>query len=637
MKKFFIIPLAGVLALSACTDDVPVIELPGQGGEVTGYVALNIKADNSFGSRADADDPSASRAFVQATLDESYIDHVDLYFFNDAGAAVRDPQRIMAESDGQWSETDHSGSTELGHGPRVYPVNAGNLFTQIVAVANGESFGRINKAELLGKTIKNARVFPTTDMGDWYNAPARGQFLSTSSVYYRDGSMADATKITTASYYPTEAEALAHPVNIYIERVLAKVTVKPNGFDGGNKVQHKLDANSVYNFSPSDVSVNLLNWWVSNIPIGARLFKGHDGAWVGNAALNGANGTGNRSFWADPWRNDAWVNRSSYVLPWTNARHANSDDNDLPYHGENKPSDDPSSFSSSPCTFYNFPAYVDVTDTRADNIKRLYDFSQDIYMPENTTFTGANDGTTASTASSICLLAQIKIGGQAYDLVKWGGKLYKETDFRATMAALINSMGYRLNGAPFGSDLQGAMWISRINDENGFLNMPGAPYYQYNPGIVQHTIMVSRSYGFDDPNLDPYRMKQWEDALVFNNGSAISKVDPNNPSTVILADARAELNLLLMSDRWRVWFFDKGFSYYFRNIESGLEGSYSRGVVRNHWYEMTVNSITGLGTPIPTPVDVIVPERPEDDGYYIEATTRFLPWRYQYNSINLED
>ncbi|MBQ8485628.1 MAG: Mfa1 fimbrilin C-terminal domain-containing protein [Bacteroidaceae bacterium] len=59
------------------------------------------------------------------------------------------------------------------------------------------------------------------------------------------------------------------------------------------------------------------------------------------------------------------------------------------------------------------------------------------------------------------------------------------------------------------------------------------------------------------------------------------------------------------------------------------------GVVRNHFYQLTINSIQGLGTAVPDPEQVIVPEIPEDNDYYIAAEINILDWKLVKQGVDL--
>ncbi len=84
-----------------------------------------------------------------------------------------------------------------------------------------------------------------------------------------------------------------------------------------------------------------------------------------------------------------------------------------------------------------------------------------------------------------------------------------------------------------------------------------------------------------------------------------------------------------------------------------------QGIVRNHWYNMSINSIVGLGTPVPqsdTPGDPEIeypdpdpddpdnpdpgvdPTRPEDDPdnyWYLDVKCIIQPWQLVNNGLNM--
>lgn len=58
------------------------------------------------------------------------------------------------------------------------------------------------------------------------------------------------------------------------------------------------------------------------------------------------------------------------------------------------------------------------------------------------------------------------------------------------------------------------------------------------------------------------------------------------------------------------------------------------GVVRNNWYELTVNKVTNPGSPdVPT----VNPDTPDDEGdkYYVNCTVKILSWAKRVQHIEL--
>ena len=78
-----------------------------------------------------------------------------------------------------------------------------------------------------------------------------------------------------------------------------------------------------------------------------------------------------------------------------------------------------------------------------------------------------------------------------------------------------------------------------------------------------------------------------------------------------------------------------GKAYYFLPI-AHLEGSEANAIVRNHVYQMNLNSVSGLGTPVPNADKVIVPEKVEGDELsYIAASVYVLKWKVVENNVDL--
>ena len=77
-------------------------------------------------------------------------------------------------------------------------------------------------------------------------------------------------------------------------------------------------------------------------------------------------------------------------------------------------------------------------------------------------------------------------------------------------------------------------------------------------------------------------------------------------------------------------------AYYFLPI-AHLAASNQNAIVRNHVYQMNLNSVSGLGTPVPNPDKVIIPEKVESDELsYIAASVYVLKWKVVENNVDLK-
>ena len=85
-----------------------------------------------------------------------------------------------------------------------------------------------------------------------------------------------------------------------------------------------------------------------------------------------------------------------------------------------------------------------------------------------------------------------------------------------------------------------------------------------------------------------------------------------------------------------VW--NTGMTYYYFDVKHlGASGSPAYyGIVRNHIYKTTVTSVTGLGTPVYDPDQIIEPEKPKYNESLIQADIRILQWRIVSQDYELE-
>ena len=85
--------------------------------------------------------------------------------------------------------------------------------------------------------------------------------------------------------------------------------------------------------------------------------------------------------------------------------------------------------------------------------------------------------------------------------------------------------------------------------------------------------------------------------------------------------------------------YTDGKCYYFveiEHVEAAQNGNTAvKGIVRNHIYDLTLNSIEGPGVPVFNPDDKVVPEKPEDEKlFYLGARVNVLDWRIVSQGIN---
>ena len=242
MKIFKLFPLAcAALMMSACSSDDP------NNGGSTGvndpqYLAVNIVNVGATPSRA-------SEEYENGSADENKISKVRFYFFNGDGTPylIKAPGADGVTGSGtvNWLEAtpgyDDTTSDTPSHVEKI--TNAVLVIngvqsaapSAIVAVVNPETVDPAalenNGSMRLSQLRENAvgSTFYKTDAGKV------SDFVMSNSVFVNAGS--DVCASLVAGHVATSADkAKANPVDLYVERVAAKVTadVDPNAFEKGD-------------------------------------------------------------------------------------------------------------------------------------------------------------------------------------------------------------------------------------------------------------------------------------------------------------------------------------------------------------------------------------------------------------------
>lgn len=121
-----------------------------------------------------------------------------------------------------------------------------------------------------------------------------------------------------------------------------------------------------------------------------------------------------------------------------------------------------------------------------------------------------------------------------------------------------------------------------------------------------------------------------------------------NPVFTALDDAAVNASLLAVADD-DITIYKDGMTYYYTTLQhlwfpsTAITNASSKpdnvgawGVVRNHLYKVTLNSFTGLGTPVYNPDQVIIPITPKDENVYLGAQINVLQWRVVDQTANID-
>lgn len=199
-----------------------------------------------------------------------------------------------------------------------------------------------------------------------------------------------------------------------------------------------------------------------------------------------------------------------------------------------------------------------------------------------------NENTSHANHTQLLVAATIKQAADAVtmspsdpsigDFVKFGPTYYTADDFLTSVANEIAALGVKVGGA----------------------------------NITKEHLAIKYTTGY-------YSKVTLADALVLDDESKRSA-----------ANAKLE-------DYEDILFWKDGKAYFFTHVEHfGPDaGVNAFGMVRNHHYDIAINSITGLGTPVNNEYVEITPEKPTDLDYNLAAKINILTWKVVRQTVDL--
>lgn len=324
MKKIYLpLALAATLALGACSSDNVVdnggsnpIDLS-KGGFVK--MSLNLPTDNNRGSRAthDLDDGLANEYGIKNAYLVLFAEKAD---DEKEGAAQFKGAYVLSNKDFEMVGNDHvtitkriafANDTKPQTGKKLYALvvlNNNKLFTvdgdshqltfddtKVDAAAYKSAANFINFSKAIASTSTDGKTPFASDVAN------NGIFMTNAPLCTKPGGATDpgtdaAIKTladVTDNIYTTEAEAKSKPAaEIYVERAVAKVTVQ-------NKTG-ELVANQ--NNAASKISYKLYNWAVDNTNKKSYIVRQYDKSWnsINSNKVTAADASKFRFVWSTP-------------------------------------------------------------------------------------------------------------------------------------------------------------------------------------------------------------------------------------------------------------------------------------------------------------------------------------------------
>ena len=522
---------------------------PVKGG--TGYVAVNIVQPKTVGTRATGDFENGDAAENNASE--------GLFFIFDASGKVHNVNGKLS----QRIKLAGSGTTESPAVERIYnaillidgvkdnPTGA----KQIVCILNapaGLETGVTNLSDLQAK-VEDYCTGKITD----------GKFVMSNSVYYDGDNLIVATPVKAENVKKSASEALNNPVDIYVERVVAKVRAKQKTGGITNNVV-KITVDGVEH----SYTINIDGIALSNRSDKAYLLKSLTGysnnKWTWNDKTNF------RSFWeVMPGKKDGADQVTVQKVSW------NDIDGDGHYNAEATPGNYCFTQYILPNTFEKTGDVINTSIMVAAHLTETVDGTT-----KNADLVWIRGGYTTDKGALNVIASAVQTKFAYYK--KTGESSYKELEF---------------------SDFE---WKGET----------GVGYSCY--------AQLKTEFGTDN------KIYEFTGVTPAEVTDGVSKVNNYLKSKDNSLYARK---------------YTDGKSYYFVEIEhvaatgSGETATPAiNGIVRNHIYDLTLNSIAGPGIPVFDPADKNIPQEPEGENlYFLGARVNVLDWRIVSQGVEFDN
>lgn len=571
MKISKLFPFACVaLMMSACASDKEEIGSGTKPGSDPQYLAVNIV-------NVGATPTTRTTDYENGTAGESAIKKVRFYFFNGDGSPYLIKTGIDGGGDKNWLEASPADDTPTSGTPSQI-----EKITQTVLVINGIQSAApaaivaiVNPETVDAATLKNGGTMRLSELR--YSAVGRNfykkdadngavsEFVMSNSVYVNAGE--DVCASLVAGHVTTSAEtAKAKPVDLYVERVVAKVTadVKNSAFELGNGTNWETNKygtkDPVGKSGDYDVYAVIEGWGLANENGKAEVEKQVNKTWT-DGTLGFTPWTTadyHRCFWETSVAFDAGTGGNQPVNPTFNQLKAKMQD-----------------------VLYTLPN----TPESKDKIANLKD----------------NDLTKFAVAATL-IYKDAAGNWHNAEICRYNGVSILGIDNLKRQVALTFSQYYTSTDATNYTQLS--------KDDIDFKDPDGTmQQYRVTPTLAN----------------DPAGTKKYYTKTTTGTTPTFREVNKADVLAAIEAD-KAEIRR-------------DGRAYYYVPIKHiGGPGELAEyGIVRNHFYKITLTGIKGFGTPVYNPDKVVDPIVPTYENTYLAARVQVLQWRVVNQNASLGD
>ena len=588
--KFYSLALAGALMLGACSSSDDLKDGGSTANVGKSYIAVNIKSVGTAGAGTRADYNQGGGTYEDGTENEGAISKVRFFFFNSDGSAY-----IMKNKNVNYLElldASVSSAGDAGHLQTIEGKTTAMLVIEgetktapayMVAVVNPQTLLKLEdkayrESQLRDEFTDKSFVKITTD---GTGNKQYGGFVMSNSVYAENGARVCASSVS-GHVEKNRDDATNNPVDIYVERVVAKATTTVNTDKGWKKItsgddegKYKIKVGKI-NIDAEhekDVYAVVQGWGLADENETAELEKQIDvtsNNWT--SAILGI----------DPWTSPDYHRCFwSASVPFT----PKGGTNPIVNH---KFSDFTTQFGTTPLyTCPNTPTYEEYNTQKIN--EKPYD----------------------NTLTKVLVAAKL---------------VYYDDDNNSHPADICKYRGMQILGAKnvltqVAKDYSDYWTVDKNDPNKHILLAPEDLVY------TREDLAGSTTDG----------LKSYEVRPVLKAGVKVYKKKSDGTGSFEETDSNDELNASLAQSPVQVR--KDGMTYYYTPIrhlaQNKTEMGYY-GVVRNHSYRITINTISGFGTPVYNPDEIIVPVIPKDTETFLAARINVLSWRVVPSSVDLD-
>lgn len=575
-----------MLMVASCSSEDVAGDDAQIGKGTTSFLAVNI--ENVGSAPASRSYEQGDGTYENGTQAESKINKVRFYFFNGDGT----PYLLVKQDPSQAESVNYLDKPVVQHDNNDQTVETktdavlvieGNTKTvpaSVIAVINPDVLENTTLHNGKSMTISELRTSAT---GSKFYDTTNG-FVMSNSVYESAGQDICSTPVAN-NVFSTSDKALSNPVDIYVERVNAKVNAKidknykrtgetENAWSQNAEDKYQIEVGSIdvttyeenTNSTPTThkypVYAVVQGWQVADANGKAEVCKQIKTSWfAGELGINPwTTSDYHRSFWSES------VPFNSGAVTGAN-RPVNPSFNDI-----NMPLSD--GFAATPVyTLPNTPDAVVKNPKTSDNdLTKLIVAAKLVYKDADNSYKTAQ----------VC---------------QYRGLTYLGED--AVKKQIVGGFKQYLKKTATGG------YQSIEASDITFKTVPGS-------SVVKDYEVVA--------------------TLASNVGELYVK-DGETYKTV----SKDNVNAALAKEEAQVRSTD-GATYYYTPIkhlgDAGKLGEY--GIVRNHSYQVTIQNIKGFGTPVYNPDQKIDPMIPSDENTYLAASIKVLSWRVVSSTVDLD-